>query len=189
MLDNFEQVLDAAPGVGTLMDRCPRLRVLVTSRAPLRIRSEVVSEVAPLPPSDAATLFETRAREALQRWSADPGTVDDIVARLDGLPLAIELAAARVGALAPTTLRSELERPLDVTSRGPRDVPVRHRALRNAITWSYALLSEEGQRTMRGLSAFAGGCDLEAAVAVADAGIDVIGELVDHSLMRRDGER
>ena len=188
-LDNFEQVLGAAPGISELLDRCERLHVIVTSRAPLRLAGEVVFEVPPLAESAAEDLFQARAREAMQRWQADRRTLTGIVEHLDGLPLAIELTAARVMSLAPAALRDALERPLRVMSEGRRDSPARHRTLRSTIDWSYELLSEPARTSLRGLSVFAGGCDLDGAVSVAGASIDSVRELVDHSLLRRDGER
>ncbi len=181
LLDNLEQVLpSAAPPLAALVAACPNLRLLVTSRAPLRIDGEREYPVLPLPAGDAVELFRERA------FVAEPETaVREICRRLDGLPLAIELAAARTRLLPPDQLLARLERALPVLTGGRRDAPERQRTLRATITWSYDLLSEDERRLFDRLGVFAGGFTLEAAEAVCDADLEVIGSLVEQSLIRR----
>jgi predicted ATPase/DNA-binding SARP family transcriptional activator len=187
VLDNLEQVLDAAPQVAQLHERCVGLHLLATSRAPLRISGEQQYEVPALPEDDAARLFEERARETVAAWRPDPAVATAAVGRLDGLPLAIELTAARVKVLTSDALVSG--QILEITARGRRDAPARHRTLRDTIAWSYSLLEAELKRAFRALSVFAGGFDADAADAVAGAGLDALSELVDHSLVRRAEDR
>lgn len=219
VLDNFEQVLDAAGVVADLLHACRHLKVLVTSRAPLRVSGERVVSVPPLSlprigehPStasigefDAVQLFVERARAirpefALTEENSD--AVVEICRRLDGLPLAIELAAARVGLLPPPTLLARLERRLPLLTSGPRDAPARQQTLRNAIAWSIDLLTADEQRMFRRLSVFINGCTLEAAewlmqdslgapgaLEGASAGMSVlegVSSLLDQSLLRRE---
>ncbi len=184
VLDNFEHVLGAAPLVSHLLAGCPRLRVLVTSRARLRVSGERAFPVAPLGvpdvsqtatvvdllDADAVRLFVTRARETDPTFaltSENAKAVAEICHRLDGLPLAIELAAARTNVLRPAALLSRLSRRLPLLADGPRDLPSRHQALRAAIAWSYDLLCPEEQTVFRRLAVLTGGCALEAAKAVA----------------------
>src|SRR3954447_11527489 len=181
LVDNLEQVLpDAAEPLATLVASCPNLRLLVTSRSPLRIQDEREYEVLPLPEVDAVELFRERA------FLAEPeAAVHEICRRLDGLPLAIELAAARTRLLPPDQLLARLERALPVLTGGRRDAPERQRTLRATIAWSYDLLSAEERRLFDRLGVFAGGFTLEAAEAVCDAAIDTIGSLLEQSLLRR----
>ncbi len=212
VLDNFEHLLAAASDVGRLVQMAPALTLLVTSRAPLRLRGEQEYPLAPLPlPERAATpaalaanpavqLFVARARAVRPDFTlteANGAAVSAICSRLDGLPLAIELAAARIRALPPATLLGRLEQRLPVLTGGARDVPARQQSLRAAIAWSYDLLSADEQRLFRGLSVFAGGCTLAAAEAVCNAAGDIdvldgLSSLVEHSLLRQgtgaDGE-
>jgi len=187
VLDNLEQVLDAAPEIAQLHERCPGLHLLATSRAPLRIAGEQQYEVLTLSDADSARLFEERARETVAAWRPDPEIASAAIVRLDGLPLAIELTAARVKVLPPEALATV--HALDVMARGRRDAPARQRTLRDTIAWSYSLLDAEVQRAFRGLSVFGGGFEASAAAAVAGARLDAVSELVDHSLVRRAGER
>jgi predicted ATPase/DNA-binding SARP family transcriptional activator len=187
VVDNLEQVLDAAPRIAQLHERCPSLHLLATSRAPLRISGEQQYEVPTLSVADSARLFEERARETLAAWRPDPDVASAALGRLDGLPLAIELTAARVKVLPPDALASGPA--LDIMSRGRRDAPARHRTLRDTIAWSYSLLEPDVRGAFRGLSVFAGGFDTNAAGEVAGARLDALSELVDHSLVRRAGER
>jgi predicted ATPase/DNA-binding SARP family transcriptional activator len=188
VLDNFEQVLDAAPTVSRMLEQCPNLRVIVTSRAPLRIRGEQLLEVPPLPHDDAATLFRDRA--AVNLTSTFPAElVATIVDRLDGLPLALELAAARTRALALSTIRDNLNDRLGFLTSGARDAPDRHRTLRETIDWSYRLLTPEAQAAFRALSVLAAGFDLDAAMTVGGTTLDVIASLVEHSLLRTVDDR
>ncbi|HEU5098478.1 MAG TPA: BTAD domain-containing putative transcriptional regulator [Roseiflexaceae bacterium] len=169
ILDNFEHVVTAAPLVSELLAACPALTVLATSRAALTIRAEQQFTLEPLADADAMQLFLQRARAAgavLTDNQADTAIYSEICQRLDRLPLAIELIAVRARTLTPLELLRQLERPLQALVRGPRDVPIRHRALRNAIQWSYDLLEPEEQRVFISLGVFAGGCTVEAAQAV-----------------------
>jgi non-specific serine/threonine protein kinase len=204
LLDNFEHVLDAAPLVTDLLATCPRLKVLATSRAVLRLSGEHDLAVAPLalpdldrlPPVDglsenpAVRLFVERARAARADFALtadNAATAAQLCHRLDGLPLAIELAAARVGALPLQTLLARLDRRLALLTGGARDQPPRLRTMRDAIAWSHDLLTPAEQALFRRLAVFVGGCTLEAAEAVAGAaGLDVldgITSLVDKSLL------
>jgi predicted ATPase len=189
VLDNFEQVIEAAGKVAELISRCPELRILVTSRAPMRLRGEQQYEVATLGQEDASVLFEARAREALVHWEPDRDLVHGIVDRLDGLPLAIELTAARVRVVQPQLLPEQLIHPLSAMARGARDAPARHRTLRDTIAWSYDLLSEPAKTCFRALSTFAGGFDLAAAGAVAGGDVDTLADLQDQSLVQRSSDR
>ena len=168
LLDNLEQLLPgAAAPLAALVAACPNLRLLLTSRAPLRIDGEREYPVQPLPATDAIELFRERA------FSAEPeAAVREICRRLDGLPLAIELAAARTRLLPPDQLLARLERALPVLTGGRRDAPERHRTLRATIAWSYDLLSADERRLFDRLGVFAGGFTLEAAEAVCDADLD-----------------
>ena len=188
MLDNFEQVLAAAPLVAELLAACPGLKVLVTSRAPLRLSGEQrvpgPAAGAARPPSTAPTrcercsqseavrLFVERAqavRPDFALTTTNAAAVAEICRRLDGLPLAIELAAARIRLLPPGALLARLERRLPLLTGGARDLPARQQTLRDTIAWSYDLLSPEEQALFRRLAVFAGGCTFEAAEAVANA--------------------
>jgi predicted ATPase len=188
VLDNFEQVLDAAPDVAGLLAACPGLDVLVTSRAPLHVEGEWEYRVDPLADDEAVALFTQRAR-AVERDVELDGEVAEICRRLDCLPLALELAAARVKVLAPPALLDRLRRHVPVLASGGRDVPERQRTLRATIGWSHDLLSADEQRLFARLSVFAGGCTLAAAEAVCEADLDTLAALVDESLVRRRGDR
>ncbi len=184
LLDNFEQLLDAAPGVSKLLEGAPRLRVLTTSRARLRLYGEHELEIPPLPAADAAELFVSRARAAGREL---PGPlVAEICGRLDGLPLAIELVAARSSELTPTELMSSLDDRLELASRGARDLPERQQTLRAAIGWSHDLLGAHERRLFAHLGAFAGGFTSDAVRAVCgeDAAEQLAG-LAEASLVRR----
>jgi predicted ATPase/Tfp pilus assembly protein PilF len=182
LLDNFEQVAEAAPELGSLLESCPNLRLLVTSRELLRIRGEVDYPVPPLAQPEAIELFCTRSR--LDR-SDD---IAELCARLDDLPLAVELAAARTNALSPAEILERLSQRLDLL-KGGRDSEARQQTLRATIEWSHDLLSVEEQRLFARLAVFAGGCTLEAAETVCGADLDVLQALVDKSLLRHFGER
>jgi predicted ATPase len=207
LIDNFEQVSDAASVVRELLDACPALKVLVTSRVVLHIYGEHEFPVPPLPlpVSGAASspaalmeypsiaLFVQRAVASRPDFVLTPRNADavvDICRRLDGLPLAIELAAARVKIFPPADLRSRLERRLEVLTGGARDLPERQQTLRGAIKWSYDLLTPAEQMLFRRLSVFAGGCTLESIEAVCDTRedlgigvLDGVASLVDNSLL------
>jgi len=208
LLDNFEHVTQASPVVAELLRACPTLEVLVTSRAVLHLSGEHEYPVSPLglpdPESfpgpeeiaryEAVDLFAERARAARPDFRLDGSnamTVAEICLRLDGLPLAIELAAARVKLLPPTGLLARLEKRLPLLAGGPRDLPARQRTLRDTIQWSYGLLDGDDQRLFRRLSAFDGGCTLPAIEAVGGAGdggpevLDGVTSLIDENLLRR----
>jgi predicted ATPase/DNA-binding CsgD family transcriptional regulator/transcriptional regulator with XRE-family HTH domain len=209
VLDNCEHVLVAIPDVAILLAGCSDVKVLATSREPLDVRGEQVFLVQPLVLPDrtrlrnlttlaaapAVALFVQRARAvepAFELTADNADAVAEVCRRLDGLPLAIELAAARARGMPPPLMLARLGQPLDLLT-GPRDAPDRHQSLRAAITWSYELLSPEEQALLRRLSAFAGGCSLEAAEAVCapDMDLDVLkglAALVEKNLLRHDVE-
>lgn len=228
VLDNFEHVVAAAPLLTDLLAGCPRLKILVTSRVLLRVAGEHALPVPPLglpdpgtPPSldglersGAARLFAWRGQAvnpAFEVSDANAALVADICRRLDGVPLALELAAARLTHLSLTTLRDRLERRLPLLTGGGRDRPLRLQTMRNAIAWSHDLLSPEEQTLFRRLSVFLGGCTLEAAEWVSGSQadrvsgsitptplhpdtltpdtLDVIGALVEASLLRSETNR
>jgi predicted ATPase/class 3 adenylate cyclase len=214
ILDNFEHLLDAAAFVSELLAAAPRLRVVVTSRAPLRLHGEHEFPVPPLRIPDArhlpslsqlsqfegVALFIERARAARPDFAvteASAPAIAEIVARLDGLPLAIELAAAKCRVLGPEAILGRLGSRLAFLGGGARDLPARQQTLRQAIDWSYRLLARDDQRNLRRLAVFAGGFDLVAADAVlrddpvtaggsAFDALSAIEELLDQSLVRRD---
>jgi predicted ATPase/class 3 adenylate cyclase len=209
LLDNMEQVVAAAPHVAELVERCPGLRIVATSRTPLRIAAERDYVLAPLavpslPDSTstesllafaAVALFVERAqtiRGSFELTSANAEAVAAICRRLDGLPLALELAAARLRLLGPEALLERLNHALDVLTSGTRDAPRRQQTLRATIDWSHSLLSESEQRLFRRMAVFAGGCtvtDLEA--VCADPGqsvLDDVESLVDNALVHVDGQ-
>jgi predicted ATPase/DNA-binding XRE family transcriptional regulator len=229
LLDNFEQLLPAAPRLTELLTVCPGLTILVTSRAALRVRGEQELAVPPLvvpaageqvdqeaiARSPAVTLFAERARAVRPDFGPTPDEIPvlaEICRRLDGLPLAIELAAARIKMLSPRALLARLDRRLPLLTGGPRDLPVRLRTLRDAIAWSCDLLDEDEQRLFRRLAVFSGGCTLEAIdevtwgegrgardeeshlspLAPQPSSLDLVGSLIGKSLVQQqpqaDGE-
>jgi predicted ATPase/class 3 adenylate cyclase len=188
VLDNFEQVLAAASGVGDLVNRRPHLKLLVTSREPLHLRGEYEYPVMPLREAEAATLFLDRATAADPDFD-DQGEVAEICRRLDCLPLAVELAAARVKALSAAELLRRLDKRLPLLTGGPRDAPERQRTLRATIAWSYELLTADEQRLFVRLAVFGDGCSLGAAEEVCEADLDTVTALIDKSLLRREGDR
>jgi predicted ATPase len=188
LLDNFEQVVDAAPDVAELVAACPNLDVLVTSRERLHVSGEQDYPVPPLDHDEGVEFFLARAHAVAPDFEADEA-VTEICRRLDDLPLALELAAARVTALSPSQLLDRLERRLPLLTGGARDLPERQRTLRATIEWSYELLSDEEQRLFNRLAVFSGGCRLDAAEAVADADLDTLQSLVDKSLVRHSHDR
>ena len=187
LLDNFEHLLDAAATVADLLATAAGLRVLATSRAPLRISGEVEYPLDPLDPTDAVALFVERAR-AVGRDIEPDATVEAICTRLDSLPLAIELAAARTRLLAPGALLARLERALPLLTDGSRDAPERQRTLRATIEWSYDLLDDESRRLLARLAVFAGSFPVEAAESVCDANVSELAALVDLSLLKPIGD-
>ncbi|MDQ2980702.1 MAG: hypothetical protein M3R26_00010 [Actinomycetota bacterium] len=188
VLDNLEQVVEVAPALGALLSSCPKLTLLVTSREPLHLAAEQEYPVPPFVEEEAVGFFFSRAR-AVRPEFEDDGSVRTICRRLDYLPLALELAAARVKALSPAQILERLEQRLPLLTGGSRDAPERQRTLRATIEWSHDLLSVEEQQRFRRLSVFAGGCTLAAAEDVAGAGVDSLQALVDKSLLRFDEER
>jgi predicted ATPase len=177
LLDNFEQVIDCAPELSELLSICPNLRLLVTSRELLRVRGEVEYAVPPLAESEAVELFCARSQ-------LDPDdTIAELCRRLDDMPLAVELAAARTSVLTPQQIVERLSRRLDLLEGG-RDADPRQQTLRATIEWSYDLLSAEEQQLFARLSVFVGGCTLEAAEDVCDADLDSLQSLVHKSLLR-----
>jgi predicted ATPase/DNA-binding SARP family transcriptional activator len=192
LLDNFEQLVETAPLLTEVLEAAPSLTFLVTSRAALRLNGEREYPVEPLGPRDAVALFVERAQAAepsFRLTDENTAAVEEICARLDGLPLALELAAARTKLLPPQAMLDRLDQRLDLLSHGPRDKPVRHRALRDTVAWSYELLDPEEQRLFAHLAVFSGGCTLESAVGVCDASLDPTGVLIDESLLERVGGR
>jgi predicted ATPase/DNA-binding CsgD family transcriptional regulator len=209
VLDNFEQILSAAPHLTDLLTSCPDLKMLVTSRATLRVQGEHEFSVPPLavpdskhlPPTDALShsaavaLFLQRAqatKPTFQLTQANARPIAEICVRLDGLPLALELAAARIKLLSPHALLARLHHRLQVLTSGPQDAPARQQTLRNTIEWSYDLLSAQEQRLFRWLSVFVGGCTLEAVEAVCTAFdertervLDGIASLLDKNLLQQ----
>jgi predicted ATPase len=184
VLDNLEHLADASPQIAGILEAGPDVVVLATSRAPLRLTAERVYPVPPLADEDAVALFVARTQTA-----AAP-EVAELCRRLDGLPLAIELAAARASILSPAAILARLEQRLALLTSGPRDVPERQRTLRATIEWSVDLLDDEARSTFARLSVFAGGFTLEVAEAICgDDVLEPLTPLVDHSLLRRAGER
>jgi predicted ATPase len=188
VLDNMEQVVGAAGDLAGLIAAAPNLSLLVTSREPLRIAGEREFPLRPLAEAPAVELFRQRAEAVLPEFSGDYGRLAEICRRLDSLPLAIELAAARVKVLPPGELLARLERRLPLLTTGRRDLPERQQTLRATIEWSYDLCSAEEQQLFARLGVF-NGWSLEAAEAVCDADLDTLASLLDKSLIRRDGDR
>jgi predicted ATPase/DNA-binding SARP family transcriptional activator len=215
VLDNFEHLLAAAPAVTGLLAGCPNLRVLATSRAALRVSGEQVYEVPPLAVPDldgldaadpahqdgllafdAVALFVARARAVRPDFTLTPANVAAVAtvcARLDGLPLALELAAARVRLLSAQDLQARLQRRLELLTGGPRDLPARQQTLRATLNWSHDLLDPVEQGLLARLAVFAGGCTLAAAEAVCSTDrdrewsvLDGLTGLIANSLLRRD---
>jgi predicted ATPase len=182
LLDNFEQVIEAAPELSHLLEACPNLRLLVTSREILRLNGEVEFPVSPLAEPEAVDLFCERAR-------LEPDeTIAELCRRLDDMPLALELAAARTPVLTPGQILDRLAQRLDLF-KGGRDADPRQQTLRATIEWSYDLLDRAEQQLFARLAVFAGGCTLDAVEEVCDADLDVLQSLVDKSLLRYSGDR
>ena len=193
LLDNLEQVVSAAPEVAALVERCPGLRIVTTSRTPLRIAAEREHALAPLELSPAIALFVERAQTAKGSFELTPentAAVTEVCQRLDGLPLAIELAAARLRLLSPEALLERLDHALDVLTSSQRDAHERQQTLRATIDWSHSLLEESEQRVFQRMAVFSGGCTFEDAEAVcADPGegiLDELESLVDKGLVQAD---
>jgi predicted ATPase len=187
LLDNFEHLLEAGPQIATLLVEAPDLRVLVTSRERLALAAEQEYPVPTLVPAEAVALFIARARQLNPTFEPDEH-VEGICRRLDGLPLAVELAAARVKVLTPVQILERLGQSLALLTAGARDAPERQRTLRATIEWSYELLTEEEQRLFVHLAVFAGSFDLAAAETICEGELEVLQSLVDKSLIRQTGE-
>jgi predicted ATPase/class 3 adenylate cyclase len=213
LLDNFEQVTSAAMHVADLLAACQELKILVTSRAVLHVRAEHeftvpplalpdpahLPDLASLPRYDAVTLFLERAQATksdFQLTIANAQAIAEICVRLDGLPLAIELAAARIKLLPPQALLTRLSTRLMILTGAMQDMPARQQTLRNTLQWSYDLLNDEEQQLFRRLAAFSGGCTLEAAeevcaargdasASLVDSVLDGVESLIDKSLLRQ----
>jgi predicted ATPase len=183
LFDNFEQVVEAGPGLADVVAECPNLDVLVTSRERLRVQGEQNYSVPPLAESDGERLFTARARAVEPSFTPNE-TVGELCRRLDELPLALELAAARTALFSPEELLERLSQRLDLL-KGLRDADPRHRTLRATIAWSYDLLSELEQALFCSLAVFVGGCDFEAAEEIAGADPDTLQSLIDKSLLRK----
>ena len=188
VLDNLEQVLGAAPELGGLAAACPNLRMVVTSRELLRLAAEREYAVPPFVEQEGVGFFLGRAREVRPDFQPDEHVLE-ICRRLDQLPLALELAAARVRALSSAQILERLDRRLPLLTGGARDLPERQRTLRSAIAWSHELLEPQEQQLFRRLAVFSGGCTLEAAEKVTGGDLDGLQSLVEKSLLRFDGDR
>ena len=189
VLDNLEQLADGSAVLAMLLSACPGLTLLVTSREPLHLAGEQQYEVPVLEPEDAVALFESRTQAVVPALIVHPKLANAICARLDYLPLAIELAAARTKAIAPGEILARLDSRLPLLTGGPRDAPRRQQTLRATIDWSYELLDDEQRRLFARLAVFAGGCALAAAETVCHGDLDTLQALVDRSLLRLDGDR
>src|SRR3989449_3856749 len=209
LLDNFEQVLEASPALVELLLACPSIKILVTSRAVLHVEGEYEFSVPPLSLPDplhlpaheellhyaAVALFVQRAQAVKPNFvlsEDNAAAIAQICIRLDGLPLSLELAAARIKLLSPQALLGRLNHRLAVLTSGRQDSPTRQQTLRNTINWSYDLLNAEEQRCFRRLAIFVGGCTLEAAEAVCSAAadrslpaMDLVASLLDKSLLQQ----
>jgi predicted ATPase/DNA-binding SARP family transcriptional activator/tetratricopeptide (TPR) repeat protein len=203
VLDNFEHLLAAAPLVGDFLVACPGLRVLATSREALQLQAEQRYAVSPLRvPEDgapeaveqapASALFVERAHSrnsAFELTTANAQAIASVCRRLDGLPLAVELAAARMAVLGPEELDARLARALDALGSGPRDAPARHQTLRATLEWSHRLLSAPEGEAFARFAAFAGGATVETAEDVTGADIEALEGLVEKSLLQRESGR
>jgi predicted ATPase len=184
VLDNFEQLVSAAPQVAHLLRAAPEVKILATSREPLHVSGEHEYPVLPLEERDAVALFVERACAVRPDFQAT-AAITQICSRLDCLPLAIELAAARTKLLSPQALLERLDARLPVLTGGPRDAPDRQRTLHATIEWSYKLLPQQEQLLFRRLAVFVGGFTLDAAERIAHADMDTLQSLIDKSLVRR----
>jgi predicted ATPase len=188
MLDNCEHVLDTCTELGmTLLGACPQLRILATSREPLGITGEAVWRLEPLQPEHAYRLFLERARERSPQLIPDEDTeaaIFHICARVDQLPLGVELAAARISIMSPNEIITSLDAHVGELGRPRRPTPAHHRSVRAAVEWSYTLLDPVEQAAFRSMAVFVGGFDADAACAVAPAmSLDVLARLVDKALI------
>ena len=193
VLDNFEQLVgDGGILLGKLLLEAPSTKVLVTSREPLRIGGERLYPVPPLDDDDAVALFVERARAAdasFRLSQENSGAVAEVCGQLDGLPLALELAAARVRLLTPAAMLTRLQTGGGFLAEGPRDAPARQRTIRATIEWSYRLLAQPEQELFVRLGCFTGGFTIEAAESVCDATLEELEALVEKSLLQLEGDR
>ncbi|MGN6171000.1 MAG: ATP-binding protein [Solirubrobacteraceae bacterium] len=198
ILDNFEQLIDGAAIIAALAENAPAVRILVTSQVPLRIAAERTVPLEPLAQGEAVMLFVERARVLLPEFAPDEddrAAIEAICARLDFMPLAIELAAARVGVFAPRELERRLKRPLTVLTHGERDAPERQRSLRATIEWTYSLLDPGSRDLFARLGACVGAVPLEAVEALAGgngsstAALEQLEQLLEFSFARRQEDR
>lgn len=189
VLDNLEQVVEVGADLAALVEASPRLSILATSREPLRVRAEVEYPLKPLAESPAAELFRERANAIDPEFDVSYELLTELCDRLERMPLAIELAAARVKVLSADELLARLEHRLPLLTGGARDAPARQRTLRATIEWSYELLDESERRVFVNLAVFAGGWTTEAAEQACDADLDVLQSLADKSLVRFDDGR
>ena len=202
VIDNLEQLLGAAPFIGRLLEACPSLTILATSREPLMLQAEDRYPVSPLAlpaprtpqgagalvDTDAVALFCERARAHDPEFDLGDGNADAVAVicrRVDGLPLAIELAAARCGLLSPTEIAERLETALGALGAGARDAPARQQTLGATIDWSYELLSDDEKQCFARFAVFAGGATVEAAETITAGGLDTLDGLVTKSLLAR----
>jgi predicted ATPase/DNA-binding SARP family transcriptional activator len=187
VLDNAEHLREAAPLYSQMLAGAPRLSLLVTSRTVLHLSGEQVYPVEPLAESAAIALFLERAREADRRFEPsndDEQAIQEICRRLDGLPLALELAATHTRTLTSGELLERLEPRLPLLAGGPQDLPARQQTLRATLEWSHDLLDEEEQRDFRRLAVFAGGCTLEAVETVCETTPQRVRSLVEHNVLQ-----
>jgi predicted ATPase/predicted Ser/Thr protein kinase len=192
LIDNFEQVIDAASDLATLVSGAPGVKILVTSQIALRVRGEHEYPLGPLPHDPAVALFVERAQQVrpdFERNESNAAAVAEICHMLDGLALAIELAAVRTKILAPAAIVERLRDPLSFLTGGPRDLPRRQQTLRNTVAWSVALLSDEERSAFARLAVFHGGAPLEAVESVCEVDLSTLASLVEKSLVRNEGER
>jgi predicted ATPase/class 3 adenylate cyclase len=189
VLDNLEQVVQVGANLAALLAASPRLAILATSREPLRIRAEVTYPLKPLAEAPAVELFRQRAHMIEPEFDATYERLTELCERLERIPLAIELAAARVKVLSPDELLLRLDRRLPLLTAGARDAPTRQRTLRATIEWSYELLDEDERRLFMHLGVFVGGWTFDAAEQVCNADLDVLQSLADKSLIRSEDGR
>jgi predicted ATPase/DNA-binding SARP family transcriptional activator len=189
VLDNLEQLADGSTVLAEMLSACPGLTLLATSREPLHLAGEQQYEVPVLEPDDAVALFDSRTQAVVPGLIVHPKLAGAICARLDYLPLAIELAAARAKALAPGEILARLDKSLPLLIGGPRDAPRRQQTLKATIDWSYDLLDDDQRRLFTRMAVFAGGCTFGAAEVVCGAELDTLHALVDRSLLRHGDER
>ena len=189
VLDNLEQLADDTAVLGELLTRCPQATLLVTSREPLHLAGECQYAVPVLALPDAVELFVARARAIATSTVIDLSVARSICERVDCLPLAIELAAARTKVLSVASCVRDWTKVCRCSRTGPRDAPRRQRTLTATFDWSFDLLSEDERRLFARLGIFAGGCTLPAAEAVSGANLDTMLGLVDRSLVKTNGER